>query len=745
MDEHTQRMEGEVDADELMQGNCDANLNALINQVSQLQSGLASAASDLHEINRRRLALEMAEEAVAQQRWTLEEASTALDAERAQLRGAELELEESRKAFEEERTALAERHKALDDLRNDLDARDAQIAVLNMTFDARRAEFDDNAGRLKEKEAQLTERESALDMRRDQLKVEYTNLQDRRADLDLFAQNLSERERQIADSQSGLDELAANLDLRVDELREQQRRLDEQAEQLEPQRGDLNRQRVEIETRLEAIDHDHRKLGARVRQLDEQECLLAEDRDKLAERQVVLDGRGQELDRREEAIKRREQELEDAATAAATRLTAEELEEMRELRRKIESEQHHLVRQQAQVQKTFETIKQREQLIEAREREQDARSEAIDQELKEREGRALDAVRRRTAHLEEAEEAVRNRDTKLRSRLGRLKQAKRKLEAKRDELMEEINSFGNVRSQAREVLQQRKFVVENQQLLAQAEKHLVKRWAVRSSVGRVAAVAACVLFLFMGSMIAGDKLGTKIYSAQASVQLDLAAGDMDESEWLANQRDVVLHHEALAMALPMVRQAGHTDLGNWGELKSKIESNLVVDSPEDGWVIVRLRGSESQTLQPILHGVVAGYVKYLNKERAGLARLAVPAALSTMPIVDTSMAMSIQFFVIGAVVLAGLFGVAALLLMRTRRLITDAIDIDGIADDGTWARYQSDLTSDEYQADEEELVGEELSPTPIACEANALTESQVERVGDEDEEDRPRSPFLRAS
>jgi hypothetical protein len=440
-----------------------------------------------------------------------------------------------------------------------------------------------------------------------------------------------------------------------------------------------------LEILAEQIAEDRRSLESQEQQIAAAQLELTRTSQQLDERALELDGRQHdlsqrfaELDHQLRSLDQRRRELE----AGGRELEASRQAFAQQSRRTISQLRRQQQRQQAQLDSRRREIDHKQQqsaLDLARQQQEQERLLAQQQselDLTRREIiRLHDQLDHRRQEMELAQTRVNCQAQHIRDRTQRLERVHKAITSQIEALRQERASVDTSRRCAKQILDQRDGILDMQRLLLEAEHRMIYRWGLERSLGWIGRALAVVLVLMVGSYLVAGQFKTQVFAATAV--LGQKSSSTDSAAWIAQQRQRLLSDSVLQQIIVHLNQ-NPTLPASPADLRDLLERSLNIQSPGAGTLVLELRGSDRDTLTPILQAAVRGLTTShsllagkVPEEQEAIVVLQA-AKLLTQPVASNHLTLAATGVGLALPIVAALaFGLAHLL--RTRQQLETAL------------------------------------------------------------------------
>ncbi len=752
------------------QNQLEASRQQLDERATQLDEKIHEVDERSQQITERLVELDAREAELQQQHDQLEEQRAELETQQGEIQTQWSEIESTREelalaqrqAQELADTAAAER----ESLATDRSSYDEDRSA----FDAERATFAEQRQALKDRKQELAKAQMDVKLRQDALQAQEESLERMRSELSDRATSASSSDtlmpgfipdfNQTTDDEgpqnaAKRDVIAEELDRRQQQLEQDEARLAEKKQafrdRVEQSKAALIAEREKVQDDERAVHELHEELESQQEEFSAQQAEFAAQQAELDERQEALEQRAADLERQRTDFDQQADsaetvmgitaqdvgvsadfdasELSERQDALAEREMDLEAERQR-LTESLEQDRHALAEDRIALDARAADLDQLAIQLDSRERELDereadlsARLEAGDDvptalvlgdsekdqrisELMEQVHELEDRYEQRKAQMMQADAVIKQRRDKVRGYLQQLREHSNKIQAAESKI--ESGS-----AQMAGLDKERRNLVEVKRFLEASEKAMVRKWALRSTVGLVALLILTLLGALAFSYAVGQKLSVPVWQASMALAfegenvLDPAApitsaaddpaaaaylaqqptpaepGDATEpgsadaasSDWLTNFNQIVYSNPVLNETLNQMDQRGVRLFTNAAQLKQHFQQQLAVTGDAARTQLTYISEdpeSVDRVLQSLGQAVAA---RQMSLDRAaGLhdrVRILQAAKRGNQPLADDSLKYAgISLGVIcGSALILGLF--VRLALGRSRRIMDE--------------------------------------------------------------------------
>ncbi|MBX3406890.1 MAG: hypothetical protein KF869_09015 [Phycisphaeraceae bacterium] len=499
------------------------------------------------------------------------------------------EREESRRELDALEAALAQREAQAAEAAESLERHRAELAGTQENLALAQQRLADESGRFRSEAARMEqearERADALRELEDRLNERMAELKDEADRIEREKVMVTEQARTLAGGAGGADEHASAIH-------------SGRAEQVQVQLGEANARNAGLQTELAQVKED---LANALEQLAQAQSALGQAQrvspEEIDRRDREAQGLRDEIEQLRSASDLLRSRIEQSEAAAASTHTADEQE-----------------------------IAKREQAI---------------IKLKDK----LDAANREVARLREqgAGGAVAGGQPGPSSpRRERLRRYKSLLQAQARKIIQAQAALQKRHGECEQVLSQRARIQAAWADIQSREQ----RAAASKSRGSAAVVVLCatltVAVLAALSWTVAEKLWPGTYVARASLRADAhgrAAAPHELQSWQAYHEDLVRNPQLLEIAAERMARRGIAKLGSVGDLRTKLDKDLYVQSAGAGELTIELREAGGERAKLVLDTYVTAIKSAADAARDGRAEdlgtlIAEPAAVLGAPIND---------------------------------------------------------------------------------------------------------------
>ncbi len=677
------------------------------------------ADTERRELDQVKHSIEADRTALAQEREAVEQQRTAVNGEREQLAAAQAEhranaesleasreqlkqqlasLQEQRDRCEQEhRTAMQAVDQRLDEITRSRDERGEQLQA---QLDEARKQITALKEHLESARAESSRTEQAHKAELEQAALRADSLQ---ADLDAAQGKASELEAALRKANADLKARCEQLDAAKRKLMELGKALDAQAEQIQTGTAalaaleDRDRRIAELESQLAAAPVAGASAGV--------------DPAELAARDQRIAGLEQEI----ESLKAQVQAAADAASNQGDSTTGEELAQRDQRIAALEEEVKSLeARLQAAAQSgsnpaeaSSEELARRDQAIE----DLSNHIRSMQQSLK----TATAETAQREAEIAQLKKAIKQNQaarqpatgddgfTALRrQRLQRMRKAIRDRSQRLNKARDVVKQQAH---QARGFDDERRTLQDVRRNLELAEQRMIRRWARSSAVTNLFLMVLTISILGAASYFGVMTFWPTAYTAHATIEakgkpgFPLTANQINL--WQTVHEQMLMSDAVVNGIAERLRQRGYTDLAEPANLRTFLEANLVIGSPEPGTINLELTATGRDEVQRLLETYSIGLVSASNAERGrrtdgATTNLAVPATVDALPAKDNRV--QIAGIAFGSSVSALLLlGLPMYLKLRRSASVFEDDDLDGpMMDQTRWDQISKGSQATEH-------------------------------------------------
>ena len=570
LDQQQEQLEqrlAELDARHAQLEEQSAELDRRRSELDQTQSELEAQREDLArqqaELEEQRVQVEtVREEAAEAQRQAQELADSAaaeretLESDRATLAQDRDHLESERSLFGEQRQALKDRKQELTKAQMDVKIRQEALKAQEESLERMRAQLSDLAagggsadsqdtlmpGFIPDFE-QATDQPTAAHIDHADRDAQQQELQQRAEQLEQDEARLAEKKQafrdrvekskaalvaereKVQDDERAVHQLHEELEARQEafaqqqaEFEAQQATFDQQREELEQRAAELERLRADFDQQTDAAETVlGLAAGSDPAAADFDAAELTQRSDALAERELELVAQRDELSATIEDQRRQIAEERDALQVRA--------DELDDLAARLDQRERELDERAAEYERQREAGEDLPTAAAFDDSEKDQQITQLTEQLHELEER----YEQRKAKMMQADAVIKQRRDKVRGYLQQLREHSAQVQAAESKV-----ESGN--AQIAGLDKERRNLIEVKRFLESSEKAMVRKWALRSTVGLSALVLLTLLGAAAFSYAVGQKLSVPLW--QASMALAFEAEDvLDPAAELATMED----------------------------------------------------------------------------------------------------------------------------------------------------------------------------------------------------------------
>lgn len=640
-------------------------------------------------------------------------ARAAADVERRtrEIESRAAELGTSLSRLEEERASLAMESERLAQARQEMDAARADLAAERRALDEERQGTTGVAGKLEQDRRELDQRAADLSAREQALHETEERLGRQQRETDEAAQALA-RDR------AELESILAESGAKEGAIGEQLKAISEREARLAADREDLERRQAELAQQLTALREQGAELDASRKKIDHEQRELAGSQQRLATMVKALQARAQELEEREHALVRREQAAKQGATKADKSGAAIE-QQLSELRSALAERTTLLASRDAELAGLRSDAQQlRAELNHAREAAAKAGTgQQTDPGLSaeiEKSRHAIELLAEKLkAAQREGEDLRRLLDTATSTGAGagprfsldapnllrrkRLRKYKAMLQAQARKIMTAQATLAKRQSEADMILSHRAKLASAAEHIREREKKITSQRS-KSAGAVVAFCSVGVVTLLAGlSWVAAVRFAPATYVASSTLNAESrgrTAAQEDLLGWQEYHTTLAADPRLMDQAAERMARRGLTDLSKGAAVQAYLKTNLSIETPKEGQMVLTLRGADAQRTVTVLDTFVTALSAAANQTRVQrpdglITDITVPATVPSDPVSHKRLAYA------GAIFGGGLFLACAVGLVgvgRVRRARLEAANDDGVVEflnDDRWPKAQA--------------------------------------------------------
>ncbi len=636
-------LEDKLEALKQWQRQSDDHAESLRQQAIEIDRREAELQSLGSELSQRKEQVDQAWQAVNEQKELLTQRQQDLDGDRAeldeqreQIAAQQQQLEAQSEALLRQRSELEQESQRLEGLREELEGQRRGLAESRAAFEQAQAQFEAARAEVEAAREQNDEARATLLLEKQRLETDRVDvrlreqaIQAQQEQLDKLRRRLAEETAQaggMADEARQNQDAWAEVEARRRELNERERQLESVRAELEERRAEVQRQQEHLAQRTEEVERRAYELEQRAGQAEsadaavgevdpQREAQLRQWAEQLKQKAVELDARSQELDRRVHSIDEQWNELDEMQR---------ELDRQRaelESRGGVASPSEDGAAASGSAGPVDEQLRLKEQALDKR---------AADLQAEK------DRFTERSRRLKHVQQILANRRHKLRRYLHLLRDYRKQLEQKRQELVAQSSGTGNLNKE-------RQMLAEVRQFLEASEAEMVERWATRKALSVVTGAVFTMVLLAAVCWFAGQQIVKPVWAASMAFETPKPAGEsgVSAAQWLREQVDAAVSEPVAREAMNQLEQQRLRLYPNLTAFRQDLRQNLEVQG-QPGRLEMRYRSTDREHVTTVLEAVGKAYHGYrLSIERtadaeADAAKTAIqkPAARIERPIED---------------------------------------------------------------------------------------------------------------